>query len=803
MFKTFHQAEDLYQEVLQDRIITGAGAGTADRFPVRFVLFDNFRDCSRFVEKLVDWGNIAIQRIEYWMDDDYPDTMLTHKSLADHIHDLIRTTPDKYRIIMPFSELARFYNNKPERAEFNTLINTIKGFDTTHEGFDAKQRVYIPIVGLEGKMEHFRNDAQSFIWYFQNDDHQADYRLVLTDGTTYGVQGLDEMYDVADTVKKWLGFWRYPQLKERVISTSHAIFSHAHYAQPDNAFTYFPCKNVYEFLTMGLHLDVDCIDYREEESAYWERLARQINVRNFHFEQFFNEQFGIHNLADYTVFFKQWFEHKDSFMRWLLAKYYTHKFCNEGYICQVLQFMESYTDTALVQHLARGIFYMDNHIAYLEQRRTGLRIAAENGVELPQDTQEQVVSEIRKIAERQGIASAIPYLGSGCVQEKMLIIEWYKAGKLTRDDLRELYPDLYYYLSKTIANTEVSWVLDYIDAYKEAKVLNEYTEAISTMLTEKNADELAHYAWSHQFASTRTLLYNRTDISQYLWIDGLGVDWMPFIEQLVREYEDEGYYVNEVMLAIAQLPTCTENNKDDLLKLSNGCAFQKIGDLDEIAHSKRTYPQYIIDDLQMMRREIEKILKAHPGEKIAIVSDHGMTYLSQLCDGLNMKGFESGHWGRLMIYKGKGSPVKDDKYVILKDGKTICALRHESLGAKIPAGMGAHGGATPEEELVPIIIISPEKKAATWTAVQRSFAIEAANPMFEIDIFGLSHSEKPLVEYDGKIYAMTNNGSTYMSERLPLQQDVTTIGLRIGQWYKEYKVTIKLEAQEEDLFADF
>jgi len=801
MFQTFNTLEELIGRVIDDREITGEGAATADRFPVRFVLFDNFRDCCDFVDELFHIGNIQIDRLEQWMDPEYPDTMLTHKRLADQIHKLILNHPTQYRVIMPFSELARFYNNEPEKAEFNSLINTIKSFDSLSSGFAYKQRVYIPVVGLEGKMQHFRDDAQSFIWYFNNPDRQLDYHLILVDKTTYGVNGLEERFNLANSVTEWLKFWQFPELKEKIICTSHAVFSHAKYAQPDNAFTYCVCKNSYELLTKGLRLDVDCIPYREEESVYWDTLAKRIDLDHFHFEKFFNEQFGIHDLADYRVFFKQWFEHKDNFMRWLLAKYYTHKFCDEGYVCRVLQYMESFTDTALAQHMARSIFMLDDPTKYIEQRAIGLKIAAENGVELPKEVQEQVVAEIQKVAATQGVLSAIPYLASNSDLEKRLIIEWYTTGKIDKDQLRDLYPDLYYYLNQTIASAEEPWVLEYIDAYKEAKVRNEYTEEIKNFISDKNENELAHHKWSNKFYNTRSKLNARTDISHYFWIDGLGLDWLSFIERIVKEYEPEGYYVNEASVAVATLPSRTDINKVDIEKLSEGLAFDKIGDLDEIAHTKRPYPAYIIEDLQMMRREIEKLLKSHPGEKIAIVSDHGMTYMSQLCEGCNLKGFKSDHWGRVVTYTGKGAPVKDDKYIVLKDNKTVCALKHESLGAKIPVGMGAHGGATPEEELVPIIIISPEKTAATWSASQKSFEINEADPCFVVDIYGLHGGEIPVVEYNGKTYKLTNAGMTYTSERLAINPDAKKVVLRIGQITKEFTVSIKMAVQEDDLFS--
>lgn len=321
MFKTFTNFEELLWNVHADRNIEGDGASTANRFPVRFVLFDNFRDCCMFVEDISHLPNINIQRLEDWMDEEYPDIFIPHDKLAKKILRLIRSTLSEYRIIMPFSEMARFYDNK-DKLEFDALISTIKGFDTGKEGFKHKQRIYIPIVGQEGKMQHFRDDSQSFIWYYHNSDRQLDYRLIMTDGTTYGVNGLESKYNIANTLTEWLGYWKYPELKQNIISVSPSIFSHKDYAKPDNAFTFCSCHNSCEFLTKGLQLDVDCIPFKEEEIHYWDILASKIDVNDFKFEKFFNEQFGIYNLADYKVFFETWFKNKEPFMRWLLAKYY-------------------------------------------------------------------------------------------------------------------------------------------------------------------------------------------------------------------------------------------------------------------------------------------------------------------------------------------------------------------------------------------------------------------------------------------------------------------------------------------------
>ena len=125
--------------------------------------------------------------------------------------------------------------------------------------------------------------------------------------------------------------------------------------------------------------------------------------------------------------------------------------------------------------------------------------------------------------------------------EKALVIEWYRDGKISKEDILNLYPDLYYYLGKTIASTEDTWVLDYMDKYKEAKVRNIYSDEVRAYIQTKNQNHVEHFKWTNKFSTTRTLLSMRSDIQCYLWIDGLGVDWIPFISQIVKEHESEGY----------------------------------------------------------------------------------------------------------------------------------------------------------------------------------------------------------------------------------------------------------------------
>ena len=800
MYATYQDINALMEAVKADKEIEGAGAYVANRYPIRFVLFDNFRDSYEFVSRLAD--DTLVLRISKWMEPDYPDIMLTHSKLATLVSDYIYSIVNQDLVIAPFSELARFYDNK-NLMEFDALISTIKSIENDKEGYKNHRRVYIPIVGLAGKMSKFFNDSQSTIWYVKSDDHELNYRLVLTNNTLYGVSGLEEKYSIVTDVTRWLEAWNNQELTRTIISTSPAIFANAEFAQPDNAFSFCQCRNAYEFLTDGLGLDLKFISYKKENDDFWERLAKEVSINDFKFDEFFNSKFDIHELANYDIFIKTWFDFQEQYDRWLLAAYYIHKFCNMGYICQALQFTHGYTNVDFVESLALTIFSLDEREECIEERRTALKEAEKRGVIISVEAQDLLRVKLLEVADAQGYVTALKYITTATNMEKTLLIEWIGNKKLMLSDIKDVYPDLYAYMRRIEEplDESVGWIDRYYDSYRQAKIANKYTDDIKNQLLEVNGSDIAFNQWYQRFKTTRTLLDGRDDIEVYFWIDGLGIDWIPFVRSIVEGKRNDNYFLNEVMIGKALLPTKTSINKEDLLKLA-GEQLPKTGDIDEVAHQCRPYPQYIISDIKAVKNTIYDILAKNPGRKIAIVSDHGMSFLPQLCEGLNLAGYQSDHNGRLAIKKS-GLATADEKYIVLEDGKTICALRHESLCAKVPTGSGCHGGCTPEEVLVPIFIISNQPNVKTWTAVLKTMEVSTSSPFVKFAIKGLKAGQTPYIIYKGVKHVVGKViGNEYQSDILALDIKETTITLCIGTDKQDFTIKIKQGFEEEDLFGD-
>lgn len=804
MYEELTNFEALKKLVRDDKECWGVNATTLNRYPLRFVLFDDFKQCSEFVDFVQYEVGAVVQSVDKWMDHSYPDIMLTYTQLAAHIKDYVRESKGADCVIAPFSELARFYDNEKNKT-FEALLKTIKGIEALPVALDRHQRVYIPIVGLEGKMEPFSKDSQSIIWRLKTPEQHFTYRLILTDGETYNVQGLENKFTVVNNIFEWLSIWKDTerQTNQNIICTSKSVYANVRYARPDNAFSFVICNNAYEFLTKGLRLKFGGIEFKEEEEKFWVELASHIDISNdFDFTAYVSKYFNVSVLSDYKTFIRLWLSNNGVYERWLLAHYYRSHISVGDYIRKILLETKSLTGNNFIEQMAMNFTSASEEIRI---RKYCLMEAAKKHITMRNEVQSTVTNRLESIAHKYNAASALKYFTGISEREKELAITWLGKGLITKENIQNIYPYLFSYLSEPIGVSlnGSGWLAAYFDAYKKAKISNTYTEEIKTQIGKVNANEIAFDSWYQDFSTTRTLMMNRHDIDIYYWIDGLGVDWIPLIRKIINERNSNGIYLNEVKVARAILPTKTSVNKPDLQKLlPDGDVLQKSGDIDALAHqSSNLWPNIIVEEIQKVREIIEEILDKYNGKKIAIISDHGLTYLSQLCKGLGLSCVESDHHGRI-AKRTSGTWTKDDNYMVLDDGITACALNHKSLCDKVPKGQGIHGGCTPEEVLVPIFIISNREIAIDWSAELLTTEISGANPQLRYEIKNVKATDVPYVLYDGRRYKLHRiEGDVFESEPLLINPAEKVVAITIGNRSIENEIEISAGAVEDDPFA--
>ena len=795
MLKSFGTIYDMLVAIDADKNVTGSNAGTANRFPVRFVLFDNFKDSYEFITKMLD-KDIEIQSVDKWMNPQYDDMFISRIELANNIEKYIGDINGEDCVVAPFSELARFYDNI-EHKEFDALITKLKSIQSTNIAFNKHQRIYIVIVGQYSKISNFENDPQMFAWYLKSDDKQFNYRLVLSNGTDYDVRNLKNRYTVVNNLKEWLYLWRNGMdIANTIISISPSIYAYEQNALPDNAFDFDKCENVYKFLTLGLKLSFGNVQYNECDNVYWRELAEKIDVTDFVFSKFIKQYFHLFELKDYRDFIKAWHNTDDSFDKWLLVTYYLSEFDKSDYVFSALQNCRNYTDRELFEQLMLAIFDFEDMSAYSNIRVDVLRIFKYKGA-LSKGAQETLEEKLIKVATDYGFKTAVNLLTPFTNVEKEIAVKWYGEGNLDVCDLRENLPIFYCYLQDNVLPIDSQdWIENYIEKYKKAKCSNKYDQSVRDTLLVHSSNDVAFNAWYQDFRTVRTILAERDDIDVFYWIDGLGIEWIPVVRHIIETEKQKGIYLNEVIVGRSLLPTVTSINKADLEKLVTG-ELVKTGDLDNLAHkTNNRYPEYILEEFDIVANAIHNIIDEYAGKKIAIVSDHGLTHLSQYCAGLNLAGFESDHHGRLAKKSGV-SP--DNKYIVVNDD-TVCALGHSSLCGKVPIGQASHGGATPEEVLVPIFIISNQESVQSWTAKLLTKKLSATAPIIRFEIKGLK-DEIPFVVYNSRSYKLGNiAGNEYESARIELVQNSRDIVLSIGSSKQNYQIDINFGAEEEDLF---
>ena len=800
----FREMSALKAHVEDDKQVRGIGTSTLDRYPIRFVLFDNFRDCYEFVDFLQTEQGAHVESVDHWIDSKYPDLLITHVELADRITEHIKKKSPNDCVIAPFSELARFYDNEEKKA-FDALIKTIKAIQATPEAQEKHQRVYIPLVGLEGKMETFKDDSQINIWRLVSEDKDLTYKLILTENTDFGVQGLESNYTVVNNIREWLNIWKdnKQQVSPQIICKSKSIFANAGFAQPDNAFSYQTCRTAYQFLTAGLNLAFGGILPQPSDGDNWDKLAEEIDMsKGFNFSKFVKQYFSINDIGTYKDFIRLWFDNPYIFNRWLLARFYFNKENGEGYLCRQLSTTSSYGTNELIENMAGDITEI---ISEMEVRKYCLTYAAHKNVQLSAAAENMIAKSLQTLPSKIGYTGTLKYFTGITRKEKEFAVSWLGQGLITPNDIAGFYPDLYTYVSEGIgvATGVPDWVNFYIEKYKEAKIANRYTADIEQAINELNASESSFDMWYNSFSSTYTLLQNRGDIEVFYWIDGLGIEWIPLVKQIVAEKKDQQIFLNEVKIARALLPTKTDVNKKDLQRLlPEGATLEKSGDLDGLAHrTDNISPFTVIKEIDLLRQSIEDILQKYIGKKIAIISDHGLTFLSQLRSGKNMPGVDSDHHGRIAIRKKLDMAV-DSSYFRLEDNRTLCALKHDSLCAKVPSNQGIHGGCTPEEVLVPIFIISSAPASTNWAVNLLTYEISGSNPRIQFEIKNIPSTDVPYVIYNNVRYSIHHiSCDIYETEDLTLDANVNEFTFRLGSVDRPMKVKISIGVQEEDLFG--
>lgn len=325
----------------------------------------------------------------------------------------------------------------------------------------------------------------------------------------------------------------------------------------------------------------------------------------------------------------------------------------------------------------------------------------------------------------------LDYMTGNNRQERIYLIKmvgtWIKTdyGQVsTCEKLCQIYPELFFYLQHVVCQKDAD-LWEYLARYKVHKLGNTLPEDEDMYFGGIQTD-----TYDNRYS---TLADNIDYDTTILWIDALGAEWLPLMSWTVKEHCNGTIVSSSV--GQANLPTETCYNA---LWSSMTVPCDKLDKLDKLAHKgvidEPDYYACIEEQLSFVagvHKRISDLLKKH--HRVIITGDHGTSRLAaryfHVKDGFSVpKNATVCSHGRYC----KSAEVADyamPNTRVLKDADGMCYIVFTNYDHFKQSGFAAgadddnaiygevHGGGTPEELLVPIIVVDSNSEmplSAEW-----------------------------------------------------------------------------------------
>lgn len=791
--KIFDSFENLTQEIIKDRETHDM---LAQRYAIRFIMLNNFNEFKQLAKFMSNIGVDSLD-LENLLEEGEDDTWITKDMLKDAVKSCHVST-----FITPFSEIVRFYNDDDFRGFFNEIM-------LLEDIHNPQKRIYVPLIGLQNRftdfLNHFARLKESApIWRYDAEIQSVE--VYFTKYKNFVLPNEEEQCQL-DSLREWLKFWKVQAPQERIVCTSMPIAAKYKYSKPDNIFNFTKIANAYEFMTQFLDLSFP-FEYHEEDRRYWELLLEKIDkkkVSTFSFESFIKAYFNKVKFGASDILSEWNNSNSQDFERWLLKNFVQNtKFgCLNPYISLCVDSVTNLSDSnQLVTFIATRMLYeteSSKRDLYVKERRSIIRdnhLLFEKNIS--ESEQKWISDRTIELFQKHGDLNEVIDLCTGVFDfEKVLLIGWYanhpESAKL-KSTINELYPDFAWYITnRQPSNFKESqaWSLTYFEEYKQAKLQDKYLPEIEKFIKTRNNSQSNFYKWFFAFRNSHSVLSellnsDSTKPDKVFWIDGLGVEFLSYILNFI-ENENSDLKVTRSEITSSYLPTSTNHNRYE------GELVKKYGALDELGHDSKGY-RYLYtlkDELKIIKEIVTDILAYCKNKKctVAIVSDHGLSCLSRKVISKKYDGkFE--HEGRYITTTE--SAECDSDYIVHKNEEENqfykVALTHSSL-SKVPTHQ-VHGGCTPEEVLVPFIVLSNMNVSSINYQIKLSDDdIMLSNPLITLTV--IPEPKQVELTYKGKVYLMNRVGTQWNTKLEDITEGDQTIQVKPeDSESKEFKIKV-------------
>lgn len=328
------------------------------------------------------------------------------------------------------------------------------------------------------------------------------------------------------------------------------------------------------------------------------------------------------------------------------------------------------------------------------------------------------------------------YISDATDEERAALIHALCCYSYTNDELNRVLsvvsPQLFAYIQQFFFdeyNTKVMesdayvrvLLTDYFQRYKLQKLMNRQ----DTDFIERVEEEAKKRSFTKLQARSAIVKKLDKNGAQPYFFDALGVEFLSFIQARAEEYSMQF----ECFIGHCNLPSITSKNKEFYGVFPEGSVLKEER-LDELKHWGTKYdfqfttePLHIFDELTILDQDLKKmgsVLSMGKCQRIIILSDHGASRLAVTYRSENDK-LELTEPGQ---HSGRCCPADEDPgipFVTYEDGFAVLANYERFKGSR-KADVETHGGATLEETVVPVIVLTLKPKE------QQIFFVESTVP---------------------------------------------------------------------------
>lgn len=363
-----------------------------------------------------------------------------------------------------------------------------------------------------------------------------------------------------------------------------------------------------------------------------------------------------------------------------------------------------------------------------------------------------------KVTTKYEPINGIYYLTDSTNEEKESILTLIKKhgsiDERIKNAIQNSYSDLFEYIRSYVGYDE--YLKKYFDSYKECKILSKIPEQAFLSLVNENIKD-PKYIKKEARDKVFKNIYEEGD--KVFFIDGLGIEYLSLIETICEEYDLEA----QIEVCRSNLPSITSAN----IEVIKDIEYQTEKYLDILAHKQDVSEEYckgnlfIVKQLDYIRRMVSVIQNSIKNNEAAIIySDHGLsrTYvLNGQKEELNWD-VESEHNGRCAKINQSNFSApnvkKESNYYVVAD---YARIKNDIQKAKIEA----HGGATLEEVLVPLIKLTNSNRQFIECEIPDEIILDPITGRATMSIYYSEDTDKLILLINGREFKPTKDMNNY------------------------------------------